>query len=91
MILLALELFHSSIASLLAELGSKRLQLLREVLPNAALFGVLTDPASPGLQSRIADLQTSGSDLMAEVTTSELRLAFPSLEKRRTTRFSPST
>jgi hypothetical protein len=34
---------------------------------------------------------TSGPDLMAEVTTRELRCAFPTLEKRRTTRFSPST
>jgi putative tryptophan/tyrosine transport system substrate-binding protein len=30
-----------------AELAPKRLQLLRELIPNAAAFGVLADPASP--------------------------------------------
>ena len=89
MILLALELFHSSIASLLAELGSKRLQLLREVLPNAALFGVLTDPASPGLQSRIADLQAAARTLGLQLiigyarTDSDLETAFATFSQQR--------
>src|SRR5271169_1249132 len=39
------------------ELAPKQLQLLREFLPNAAQFGVLADPAFPGIQSLIADLQ----------------------------------
>jgi putative ABC transport system substrate-binding protein len=34
-------------AGLEAELAPKRLQLLRELLPNAARFGILTDPAAP--------------------------------------------
>jgi ABC transporter substrate binding protein len=34
-------------AVLESELAPKRLQLLRELLPNAALFGVLADPAVP--------------------------------------------
>jgi putative tryptophan/tyrosine transport system substrate-binding protein len=46
-------------ASLAGELAPKRLQLLRELLPNAALFGVLADPAFPVTQSTIADLQAA--------------------------------
>ena len=46
-------------ASLVGELAPKRLQLLRELLPNAALFGVLADPAFPVTQSTIADLQAA--------------------------------
>src|SRR5271167_4335289 len=37
----------TGIANLAAELSPKLLQLLRELLPNAALFGVLADPANP--------------------------------------------
>ena len=43
--------------NLKAELGPKQLQLLRELIPNAARFGVLADPAFPDTQSVIADLQ----------------------------------
>src|SRR5262249_52769510 len=42
-----------------AELASKRLQLLRELLPNAARYGVLVDPAFPATQSVITDLQAA--------------------------------
>jgi hypothetical protein len=44
----------TGIANLVAELGPKRLQLLRELLPNAAQLGVLADPAFPipNLQSQ---------------------------------------
>src|SRR5271167_1640715 len=38
-----------------AELAPKRLQLLRELKPNAALFGVLVDPGFPATQSIITD------------------------------------
>ena len=40
----------TGIAVLSAELVPKRLQLLREVIPSAAVFGVLADPASGGDQ-----------------------------------------
>src|SRR6516165_12149651 len=46
-------------ASLTADLFPKRLQLLRELLPNVALFGVLADPAFPTTQSTIAELQAA--------------------------------
>jgi len=41
------------------ELAPKRLQLLRELMPNAAVFGVLVDPAFPS----IADLQAAARTL----------------------------
>ena len=34
-------------ANLVSELSPKQLQLLRELIPNAAAFGVLADPANP--------------------------------------------
>jgi putative ABC transport system substrate-binding protein len=37
----------TGIADLGAELAQKQLQLLRELIPNAAAFGVLADPANP--------------------------------------------
>jgi putative tryptophan/tyrosine transport system substrate-binding protein len=46
-----------------AELAPKRLQLLRELIPNAARFGVLVDPIGPALQSGIADLQAAARTL----------------------------
>jgi putative tryptophan/tyrosine transport system substrate-binding protein len=49
----------TGIANLAGELAPKRLQLLHELLSNAALFGVLADPAFPVTQSTIADLQAA--------------------------------
>jgi putative tryptophan/tyrosine transport system substrate-binding protein len=45
------------------ELAPKQLQLLRELLPNATRFGVLTDPASSNTQSTIAGLQAAARTL----------------------------
>jgi putative ABC transport system substrate-binding protein len=46
-----------------AELAPKRLQLLRKLIPNAALYGVLADPAFPSTPSIIAELQTAARTL----------------------------
>jgi putative tryptophan/tyrosine transport system substrate-binding protein len=54
-------------ASLEAELAPKRLQLLRELKPKAAAFGVLADPAFPGIQSIITDLQAAARTLGIQV------------------------
>jgi putative ABC transport system substrate-binding protein len=48
---------------LTAELEPKRLQLLRELLPNPARFGVLVDPALPTYQLVLADLQAAADTL----------------------------
>ena len=53
----------TGIANLTYELAPKRLQLLRELIPDAALFGILVDPASPDTQSIIADLQAAARTL----------------------------
>src|SRR6516225_6302727 len=50
-------------AVLNAELGPKKLQLLHEVVSNAALFGVLADPSFPLTQSTITDLQLAARTL----------------------------
>src|SRR5262249_20829439 len=49
----------TGIANLSGELAPKQLQLLRQVIPNAALFGLLVDPVFPAAQSAVADLQAA--------------------------------
>jgi hypothetical protein len=46
---------------LTGELTPKRLQLLHELIPNAAAFGVLVDSVAPTAQSIIAAVSTSGA------------------------------
>jgi putative ABC transport system substrate-binding protein len=53
----------TGIANLAAELAQKQLQLLRELIPNAARFGILADPAFPPTPSIITDLQTAARTL----------------------------
>jgi putative tryptophan/tyrosine transport system substrate-binding protein len=71
------------------ELAPKKLQLLRELLPNAALFGVLADPAFPAVQSNIADLQAAARTLGLQLvvanarTDSDLEMAFDSFSQQR--------
>src|SRR5277367_6164361 len=50
-------------AELQAELAPKQLLLLRELIPNAARFGVLADPAAPSTQSVVADLRAAARTL----------------------------
>jgi putative ABC transport system substrate-binding protein len=53
----------TGIVNLGAELAPKRLQLLRELIPNVAFFGVLVDPAYPATPSTIAELQVGARSL----------------------------
>jgi putative ABC transport system substrate-binding protein len=72
----------TGIANLGAELGPKQLQLLHELIPNAALFGVLADPAFPTTQSNISDLQAAARTLGRQLivvnarTDGDLEMAF---------------
>jgi putative ABC transport system substrate-binding protein len=72
-----------------AELAPKRLQLLRELLPNAARFGVLADSSFPDIQSQIADLQAAARTLGLQLivvnarTNSDLETAFASFSQQR--------
>jgi putative ABC transport system substrate-binding protein len=56
--------------SLARELAPKQLQLLRALIPDAALFGILADPAE------IIDTQPITTDLQAAARTLRLRLVF---------------
>jgi putative ABC transport system substrate-binding protein len=69
-------------SNLAGELSPKRLQLLRELIPHAAAFGVLADPAYPPTQSIITDLQAAARTLglqlivVSATTDRELEMAF---------------
>jgi putative tryptophan/tyrosine transport system substrate-binding protein len=76
-------------AAVQAELSPKRLQLLRELTPNAAAFGVLADPASPNTQSVITDLQAAARTLGLQLvvvnarTESDFEAAFATFSQQR--------
>jgi putative tryptophan/tyrosine transport system substrate-binding protein len=53
----------TGITILSAELAPKQLQLLHELIPNAARFGALADPATILIQSVIPDLQAAARTL----------------------------
>jgi len=72
-----------------SELGPKRLQLLRELLPSAAVFGVLADPAPSNIQSDITDLQAAARMLGLQLivvnarTESDFEPAFATFSQQR--------
>jgi putative ABC transport system substrate-binding protein len=77
-------------ANLAVELAPKRLQLVHNLIPNSALFGVLVDPANPGSQSTIADLQAAApllglQQLVVAIarTESDLETGFASFSQQR--------
>jgi putative tryptophan/tyrosine transport system substrate-binding protein len=71
------------------DLAPKRLQLLRELLPNVARFGALADPADPTTQSIITDLQAAARTLGLQLvvvnasTDSGLETAFATFSQQR--------
>jgi putative ABC transport system substrate-binding protein len=75
-------------AALITELMPKQLQLLRDLIPNAAVFGVVADPASPDIQSIIAGLQGAARTLGLQLivvnarTDSDLEMAFASFSQQ---------
>ena len=79
----------TGIAILSNELGPKRLQLLRELIPNAALFGLLVDPAVRDIQSFVADLQAAARTLGLQLvvknarTDSDFEMAFATFSQQR--------
>jgi putative ABC transport system substrate-binding protein len=76
-------------ALLTSELSPKQLQLLRELIPNAAVFGVLADPVFPDLQSLIRELQAAARTLGLQLivvnarTDSDLETAFATFSQQR--------
>jgi putative ABC transport system substrate-binding protein len=79
----------TGIANLNGEIGPKRLQLLRELIPGAAVFGVLADPGFPTTSSIIADLQAGAHTLGLPLvvvnarTDRDLETAFATFSKQR--------
>jgi putative ABC transport system substrate-binding protein len=72
---------------LAAQLGPKRMQLLRELLPKAARFGVLEDPAAAARYIN-ADLQAAAATLGLELvfvnarTDSDFEMAFATFSRQ---------
>jgi putative ABC transport system substrate-binding protein len=70
-------------------LGSKRLGLLRELVPNAATFGFLVDPSNPNAEPETADMQAAADALrhklvvVSAATPSEIDAAFAELAAQR--------
>jgi putative tryptophan/tyrosine transport system substrate-binding protein len=79
----------TGIVTLSSELAPKQLQLLRELIPNAAAFGILADPAFPPTQSIITDLQGAARTLGLQLvvvnarTDSDLETAFATFSQQR--------
>jgi putative tryptophan/tyrosine transport system substrate-binding protein len=79
----------TGIANLGAELAPKRLQLLHELIPNTAVFGVLVDPAFPPTPSIITDLQAAARTLGLQLfivnasTDRDLEAAFAGFSQQR--------
>jgi putative ABC transport system substrate-binding protein len=75
-------------ANLAGELAPKRLQLLRELIPNAAVFGVVVDPAFTPTQFMIPDLQAAARTLGQQLvvvnarTDSDLEMAFATFSRQ---------
>jgi putative ABC transport system substrate-binding protein len=76
-------------AILTEELAPKRLQLLHQLVPNAARFGVLSDPAYPSAQFFTTDLQAAARTLGLQLivvnarTESDLEPAFADFSQQR--------
>jgi ABC-type uncharacterized transport system substrate-binding protein len=79
----------TGIVNLTTEVSPKRLQLLRELIPNGALYGVLADSAFPNTQSMITDLKAAARTLGLQLvvvnarTDSDLETAFATFSQQR--------
>jgi putative ABC transport system substrate-binding protein len=79
----------TGITNLTDELAPKQLQLLRELIPHAALFGVLADPAAEPYRRTITDLQAAARTLGLQLvfvnarTDNDLETAFAIFSQQR--------
>jgi putative ABC transport system substrate-binding protein len=79
----------TGISNLQAELAPKQLQLLRELMPNVARFGLLADPGFPATPSMIASVHAAAATLGRQLvvadarTDSDLETAFATFSQRR--------
>jgi len=78
----------TGVSSLNAELGAKRLGVLRELLPNATRFALLINPANRSSEPLIQDTQKAGSavgrriEIFAVKSARDIEAAFASLAKQ---------
>jgi putative ABC transport system substrate-binding protein len=80
----------TGIADFSSALGAKRLELLRELLPKAALFGLLVNPANPNAEPQSRDVQEAVRTTDAQIhivgasTKIEIETAFAALTEQHT-------
>ena len=78
----------TGISSLNAELGAKRLGVLRELLPNGTRFGLLVNPANRNAQSLTRDTQEAGAAIGRQIenlnasSARDIEAAFASMAKK---------
>jgi putative ABC transport system substrate-binding protein len=79
----------TGVTLLLTVLGAKRLQMVRELVPTAAVIGVLVNPSNPGSASEIRDLQQAAQalgiqlEILKASADRDLDAAFATLVERR--------
>jgi putative ABC transport system substrate-binding protein len=79
----------TGISDLGVELAAKRLGLLRELLPGAALFGALVNPDNPISEPFVKELRTAASTIGRQIevvtarTNAEIDAAYAALVKKR--------
>ena len=56
-----------------AELGGKRLQLLREAIPNVSRVAILWDPTKPGRRAEVSAIEVAGRALGVQLQLLEMR------------------
>jgi putative ABC transport system substrate-binding protein len=57
----------TGVSNLNAELGPKRLELLRDVMPTAKVFGLLANPINPGTEGMVSEVRAAASTLGIEI------------------------
>jgi putative ABC transport system substrate-binding protein len=79
----------TGVSNLNAELGPKRLELLRDLVPNAKVFAHLVNPSNPATENFVRDVQAAASPLGIQLhvvhgnAESDLDTAFASLARLR--------
>src|SRR5262245_19870905 len=80
----------TGVSTFSSQLGAKRLELLRQLVPSASTIAVLTNPTYPTTQSQVAELQEAATHLglqaivLAVSTEHEMAEAFARLTQERT-------
>src|SRR5205085_4676774 len=78
----------TGISFMSTDLGPKRLGLLKELVPNAALYAVLVNPNAPATDSIIAELRAAAASIGSQIefltatSNREIEWAFATLKRR---------